>query len=372
MLKRFPYMAKHMLCDKLAENWDHHPKTDGRLKWDTVFEFIDENNFEHKVIEDTETEEEYYQYQWSQGDNIFGAIFTEADKLIIECCDGEWTANIPAKEYKRLAKKLQLVYADEYEKAYGSSYWGDDGIPDDAKLSDLDEAPKTKTKGKKRKAVADLSASDGDDDDDEEEDDEDEDDDDDADVDLTIRGRQFVLTGALRSYTRATATVELEARGGTVVKAVSRRCDVAIIGAAAGVKEAVAEACGLELWSEDNLLAALKKGKAGGGKKMKVKVAVSTTRGARGRTVKTVRVLKRAKSDAFEGKKFVITGTLDIGTRSYIKRLIEKEGGFVSDTISRSCDVAIVGKAPGEKKFKAEMYGLALWNEVKLKRELGI
>jgi DNA ligase (NAD+) len=65
------------------------------------------------------------------------------------------------------------------------------------------------------------------------------------------------------------------------------------------------------------------------------------------------------------GKTFVLTGTLSSMTREEAKEEIEKRGGRVASTVSKSIDYLIVGADAGSKLDKAKKLGVELWNEEK-------
>ncbi|PID70262.1 DNA ligase (NAD(+)) LigA [bacterium DOLZORAL124_38_8] len=62
-------------------------------------------------------------------------------------------------------------------------------------------------------------------------------------------------------------------------------------------------------------------------------------------------------------KKFVITGSFSQFSRDEIKKLLVDNGGKILSSISRNCDVLIVGEKAGSKKTKAEAFGISQWDE---------
>jgi DNA ligase (NAD+) len=68
-------------------------------------------------------------------------------------------------------------------------------------------------------------------------------------------------------------------------------------------------------------------------------------------------------STKFEGKKFVITGTLPV-PRDDVKDLIEANGGAVSGSVSKKTDYVLAGEEAGSKLDKATELGVAVldWN----------
>lgn len=72
------------------------------------------------------------------------------------------------------------------------------------------------------------------------------------------------------------------------------------------------------------------------------------------------------QSNVFDGKSFVLTGTLDSLTRDEAKELIESAGGKVSSSISKNRLLSIRRKA-GSKLNKAQELGVKIINENELK-----
>ncbi len=72
---------------------------------------------------------------------------------------------------------------------------------------------------------------------------------------------------------------------------------------------------------------------------------------------------KKLKKGFFSGKTVVFTGTLKNFTREEASKLVEEQGGRVSNTVSRSTDFVIVGEEPGSKYRKALEYKIPILNE---------
>lgn len=77
------------------------------------------------------------------------------------------------------------------------------------------------------------------------------------------------------------------------------------------------------------------------------------------------------KDEAFDGKTFVLTGTLEKYKRNELKEIIEQKGGTVSGSVSKKTDVVIAGTSPGSKYEDAQKLGITIWNEEELIKVLG-
>jgi len=76
---------------------------------------------------------------------------------------------------------------------------------------------------------------------------------------------------------------------------------------------------------------------------------------------------KPSESNIFDGKIFVLTGTLNSLKRDEAKELIENAGGKISSSISKKTDFLISGENAGSKLKKAEELGIKIINENELK-----
>ena len=77
------------------------------------------------------------------------------------------------------------------------------------------------------------------------------------------------------------------------------------------------------------------------------------------------------KDEAFDGKTFVLTGTLEKYKRNELKEIIEQKGGTVSGSVSKKTDVVIAGTSPGSKYEDAKKLGITIWDEEELIKVLG-
>lgn len=65
----------------------------------------------------------------------------------------------------------------------------------------------------------------------------------------------------------------------------------------------------------------------------------------------------------FQGKNFVLTGSLEQYTRTHAASLIKERGGKVTDSVSKKTDFLIAGKDPGSKMEKAQNLGVRVLSE---------
>lgn len=72
---------------------------------------------------------------------------------------------------------------------------------------------------------------------------------------------------------------------------------------------------------------------------------------------------KPAEGGVFQGRIFVLTGTLQGFTREEATRRIEAEGGVVTGSVSRNTDFVLAGAEPGSKYRKALDLGIEIMDE---------
>ncbi len=70
-----------------------------------------------------------------------------------------------------------------------------------------------------------------------------------------------------------------------------------------------------------------------------------------------------AQGGVFNGKAFVLTGTLEHHTRKEAQELIEARGGRVNSSVSVKTDFVLAGESAGSKLAKAEQLGVRILNE---------
>ncbi len=77
-----------------------------------------------------------------------------------------------------------------------------------------------------------------------------------------------------------------------------------------------------------------------------------------------MKLLEEETSDnRFEGKTFVLTGTLEKYTRQEASDIIEKHGGKVSSSVSKKTDYVLAGEEAGSKLTKAQELGVTIISE---------
>jgi DNA ligase (NAD+) len=76
---------------------------------------------------------------------------------------------------------------------------------------------------------------------------------------------------------------------------------------------------------------------------------------------------EQLKRKPLAGLTFVITGTLPTLTREEVTRLIEENGGKVTDSVSRKTSYIVLGAEPGSKYIKAVELGVPILDENQLK-----
>lgn len=83
--------------------------------------------------------------------------------------------------------------------------------------------------------------------------------------------------------------------------------------------------------------------------------------------VNTVAREEEKIDNRFEGKTFVLTGSLENYTRGEASNLIEKYGGKTSSTVSKKTDYVLAGEEAGSKLTKAQDLGVTILTEAEFK-----
>ena len=78
---------------------------------------------------------------------------------------------------------------------------------------------------------------------------------------------------------------------------------------------------------------------------------------------------KEIINEDFNGKTFVITGTLTKYTRDEVEEKIELLGGKASGSVSKKTYAVIVGENPGSKYDKAKELNIPIWSEEDLEEK---
>ncbi|HKK26260.1 MAG TPA: NAD-dependent DNA ligase LigA [Gracilimonas sp.] len=76
-------------------------------------------------------------------------------------------------------------------------------------------------------------------------------------------------------------------------------------------------------------------------------------------------------SSVFEGKKFVLTGSLPTYTRKEATDLIEKHGGKTASSVSGNTDYVLAGESAGSKLDKANKLGVPILDESQFREMIG-
>lgn len=76
-------------------------------------------------------------------------------------------------------------------------------------------------------------------------------------------------------------------------------------------------------------------------------------------------------SNIFEGKKFVLTGSLPTLTRKEATELIEKHGGKTASSVSGNTDYVLAGESAGSKLDKANKLGVPVLDEANFREMIG-
>ena len=76
---------------------------------------------------------------------------------------------------------------------------------------------------------------------------------------------------------------------------------------------------------------------------------------------------EQSDDNRFEGKTFVLTGTLETMTRKEAEDIIEKFGGKTSGSVSKKTDYVLAGEEAGSKLTKAQSLGITIISEAEFK-----
>lgn len=79
--------------------------------------------------------------------------------------------------------------------------------------------------------------------------------------------------------------------------------------------------------------------------------------------VNTILLEEETSDNRFEGKTFVLTGTLEKYTRDEANDIIEKFGGKTSSSVSKKTSYVLAGQEAGSKLIKAQNLGVEIITE---------
>lgn len=77
--------------------------------------------------------------------------------------------------------------------------------------------------------------------------------------------------------------------------------------------------------------------------------------------------IRSESNQPFQGKTFVVTGTLEAFTRTEVKEFISGKGGKVTSSVSAKTDFLVAGANAGSKLTKAQQLGVRILSESELK-----
>ena len=86
--------------------------------------------------------------------------------------------------------------------------------------------------------------------------------------------------------------------------------------------------------------------------------------------VKPGKLKAKMKGHSFEGKTFVLTGTLTHYSRDEATALIKERGGRITGSVSKNTDYLLLGEDPGSKYDKAKKLGVEILSEAEFKKHL--
>ena len=87
--------------------------------------------------------------------------------------------------------------------------------------------------------------------------------------------------------------------------------------------------------------------------------------------VNTKSLEEETNDNRFEGKTFVLTGSLEKYTRGEAANIIEKLGGKTSSSVSKKTDYVLAGEDAGSKLTKAQALGVKIITEAEFETLVG-
>ncbi|MEQ1505211.1 MAG: BRCT domain-containing protein [Myxococcota bacterium] len=182
----------------------------------------------------------------------------------------------------------------------------------------------------------------------------------------SIRGKKVVLTGVFSSLDRKDATKRLEALGVDVTSAVSSATDLLFAGEKAGSKLSRAEALGVPVHGEAELLETLATGRVPTGP------SIEPPNPRASLDAPIVPAAARAtENPSLVGRRFVVTGQIAGLDREEAKAALAALGAKVTDTVSSRTEYLVAGVNPGGAKLEeAERHGVPVLDQAQLARLL--
>ena len=77
------------------------------------------------------------------------------------------------------------------------------------------------------------------------------------------------------------------------------------------------------------------------------------------------------ENNLLNGKRVVLTGTLEKYTRDEAKEILERFGAKPQSSVSAKTDIVIAGEAAGSKLTDAQNLGITIWSEEDFDNAIG-
>lgn len=182
---------------------------------------------------------------------------------------------------------------------------------------------------------------------------------------MDVKGKTVVVTGVLAGLKRDEAEAGLEALGAKVSGSVSKNTHILFVGAQPGSKLAKAEALGITVADEAQLLAVL------GNKTIsKAKLVARAADETKRRELEAQALAgKGAGPSSLKDKVVVVTGTLSV-ERDEMEELLRRAGAKVTGSVSKNTHFLVVGAGAGSKLTKAEALGVKILTEAQVRKAL--
>lgn len=182
---------------------------------------------------------------------------------------------------------------------------------------------------------------------------------------MDVNGKTVVVTGVLAGLKRDEAEAGLAALGAKVTGSVSKNTHILFVGAQPGSKLTKAQALGVTIADEAQLLAVL------GNKTIsKAKLVARATEETKRRELEAQALAgKGAQPSSLKDKVVVVTGTLSI-ERDEMEALLRRAGAKVTGSVSKNTHFLVVGAGAGSKLTKAEALGVKILTEAQVRKAL--